>query len=827
MFERIRSDVRYALRWLRRSPGFTLVAILSFAIGIGFNTAVFTLVDAILFRPLPVDRPDRLVDVFTSGTGTFRYSTSSYPDFQDIAQQNEAFAGMLAYSPAMAAVNLPDRSRLAMGEVVSGTYFQVLGLHAAIGRTLAPDDDRPGAPRALVISYGLWTREFANSPDAVGRTMRIHGEPYTIVGVAPAGFTGMLPVLAPEIWVPLAHVDDVEPGGIIDTVPSPTGSTKLDRRGYRWLFVKGRLRDGVSADAAAANLRLIGRRLAAANGQTNKDRELTAVPTSGVHVHPMADQTLRPIGAGLMLVVGLVLVIACANVASMLLARASGRQREIGIRLAIGASRGRLVQQLMTESAVMAALGAAAGAALGWALVRGLTAVRLPIPIPVSFAIGMDARVLLFTLGVTVIAALVAGLMPALSATRSSLAAELKGGVQAGRAAGRRWTLRDTLVASQIAVTLVLLVAAGLLTRSVMAAERIRLGFRTGGLAVVSADMAMIGYDAPREKAFFEQALERVKALPGVESAALVERSPFSINYSRNNTFFPDRDAPDSKGIVLDVTTVSPEYFETFGIPILQGRNFTTADTPGVPKVAIVNETFARTFWPGQSAIGKRFRRQTFDGQEFQIVGVSSDYKVSTVGEAPTPYIHYALAQATGNGSQVVARSAGSAAALLAAMRRELAAMEPNIVFLDSQTMDAQVEATLLPARAGAAGVGAVGIVAMALAAIGLYGVIAYAVARRTREIGIRMALGARPGSVLSLVMRQGLVVALAGVAAGALLAFGAAKAMAGALYGVSPADPVAWLSAVAVLLTVAALANLIPARRAARVNPSRALRGD
>jgi len=481
----------------------------------------------------------------------------------------------------------------------------------------------------------------------------------------------------------------------------------------------------------------------------------------------------------------------------------------------------------MTESAVMAALGAAAGVALGWALVRGLTAVRLPIPIPVSFAIGMDARVLLFTLGVTVIAALVAGLMPALSATRSSLAAELKGGVQAGRAAGRRWTLRDTLVASQIAVTLVLLVAAGLLTRSVMAAERIRLGFRTGGLAVVSADMAMIGYDAPREKAFFEQALERVKALPGVESAALVERSPFSINYSRNNTFFPDRDAPDSKGIVLDVTTVSPEYFETFGIPILQGRNFTTADTPGVPKVAIVNETFARTFWPGQSAIGKRFRRQTFDGQEFQIVGVSSDYKVSTVGEAPTPYIHYALAQATGNGSQVVARSAGSAAALLAAMRRELAAMEPNIVFLDSQTMDAQVEATLLPARAGAAGVGAVGIVAMALAAIGLYGVIAYAVARRTREIGIRMALGARPGSVLSLVMRQGLVVALAGVAAGALLAFGAAKAMAGALYGVSPADPVAWLSAVAVLLTVAALANLIPARRAARVNPSRALRGD
>jgi putative ABC transport system permease protein len=827
VLENLFSDVRFALRWLRRSPAFTLVAIASLAIGIGFNTALFTLVDALLFRPLPVERPDRLVDVFTSGGDGDQYATSSYPDFLDLVAQNDVFTGMLAYSPSMAAVKLADRSRLAMGETVTGNYFQLLGVNAIAGRTLLPEDDKAGAPRAVVISHRLWNREYAASASAVGQTIRIHNQPYTIVGVAPASFTGMVPLLAPEVWTPAAWVDEVEPGGIISTVPSPTGNTRLERRGTRWMFVKGRLKPDATNAAAAANLNLIGKRLQTAYEATNKRFEISTVPTNAVHIHPLADRTLRPIGLGLMLVVGLVLVIACANVASMLLARASGRQKEIGIRLAIGASRRRLIQQLLSESIVMASIGAAAGVAVAWVITRLALSVTLPIPIPLSFALRIDGRVLLFTAGVTVLAALVAGLAPALKATRPNLVNELKSDVSAANAGGRRWTLRDGLVVAQIAATMVLLVAAGLLTRSLMAAQHVDIGFRTGGLAILSTEMSMIGYDDGRAKQFYDRALERVRAIPGVESAALAERLPFSINYNRNKVFLPDRQGPDDTGVVLDVARVSPEYFATLGIQVVQGRNFAPTDTPASPGVAIVNEAMARKWWPNQNTIGKRFRVTTFNGREMEVVGVSADYKVSTVGEGATPYIHYAVAQRPATSEEIIARTRGDAGALLAAMRREMTALEPSVLFLDNQTMDAQVAATLLPARVGAISVSAVGIVAMALASIGLYGVIAYSVARRTREIGIRMALGAKPSAVVGLVMRQGLALAAVGVGVGAVLALGAAKAVAGALYGVSFVDPIAWSAAIVTLLVVSALANLLPARRASVVDPSSALRSE
>src|SRR5262245_16683817 len=464
VFENLFADVRYALRWLRRSPGFTLIAIASLAIGIGFNTTLFTLVDALLFRPLPVERPHELVDVYTTGGDGDTYATSSYPDFLDFKAQNQVFSDMLGYSPSIAAVTLSDRSRLAMGEVVTGNYFQMLGVKARLGRTLTLDDDKPGAPRAAVISYRAWNREYGASPAAVGQTIRIHNQPYTIVGVLPADFIGMVPLIAPEVWTPLAYVDDVEPGGIISNVPSPTGNTRLERRGMRWMFVKGRLKPGVTIDQAAANLRVVAKQLQTTYIQTNKDRDVAMVATNSVHIHPVADRMLLPIAMGLMVVVGLVLVIACASVASMLLARASGRQKEIGIRLAIGASRARLMQQLLSESIVMATLGAIVGVALAWTLTR----LAMSIQLPLSFALRIDSRVLLFTAGVTFIAAIVAGLAPALKTTRPNLVTELKGDVTATQAGGRRWTLRDGLVVTQIAVTMVLLVAAGLLTRSVV-----------------------------------------------------------------------------------------------------------------------------------------------------------------------------------------------------------------------------------------------------------------------------------------------------------------------------------------------------------------------
>ncbi|HVB38066.1 MAG TPA: ABC transporter permease, partial [Vicinamibacterales bacterium] len=558
MLDTLRSDVRYTTRWLRRSPGFAIVAILTLAIGIGFNTALFSVVDAVLFRPLPVKAPSQLVDVYTTGTGGEKWHTTSYPDYLDLKAKNDVFSGMLAWSEMFTAVNLPDRSRLVLGEVVTGNFFQLLGVDATLGRTLLPDDDKPGATKVVVVSNHYWRRELGANPGIVGQPLHIKGHVYTIVGVAPASFTGMIPMLSPEIWVPMAQVDDVQPSGMQEVTPSPTGTTRLEQRGSRWLFVKGRLKPGVSIQQAGANLNVLMRGIDAANPDTNKNRSIDVIASSSVRIHPDADRLLRPIGIGLMVVVGLVLLIACANVASMLLARASARHREIGIRLAIGASRRRLVQQLLTESLVTAALGAACGLALAWALIHAAMGVTLPIPIPLTFDLQIDGRALLFTTAVTALAGLLAGLAPALQSARTALTADLKGEEGATKV-GRRWTLRDGLVAGQMAVTMLLLVMAGLLTRGLVAAQHVNVGFHPGGLAIVSTELEMAGYDAARSKTFYERALDRVRAIPGVESAALADRLPFSVNQTMQRVFIPGRHQTGDKGDIIMSAHVSPE----------------------------------------------------------------------------------------------------------------------------------------------------------------------------------------------------------------------------------------------------------------------------
>ena len=823
MLEHFRADVRYAIGWLVRSPAFTAVAIASLAIGIGFNTALVSIIDALLLRPLPIERPDRIVDIYTKGADGDTYSSTSYPDFLDLRAQNQVFSGMAGYSLAIAALKTGDQSRMALGEVVTGNYFQLLGVKAAIGRTLLPEDDVTGAQRAVAISHSTWMREYGGEPSVIGRTLHMRGQAYTIVGVIEERFRGMMPMIQPEMWLPVAWVEEVEPAGIQDVVPSPTGNTRLERRGQRWMFVKARLRDGETRDSAEANLQVIMSQLAAQHPKTNEKRPIAVA--ADVRVHPQGDAMMRPIAAGLMLGVGLVLLVACANVANMLLARASGRQKEIGIRLAIGASRGRLIRQLLTESLVLSLLGAGAGIALAVLLIRFVEAIPLPMPVPLALTLQVDARVLMFTTIVAAVAGLLAGLAPALKATKPNLTSELKGDRPTVSAGSRRWTLRDGLVAAQTAVTLVLLVTAGLLTRSIIEARNTDLGFRSSGLAVLGIEVGLIGYDEKRADALFDRVLERVRTLPGVEAASGTVRQPLAINYNRNGIFLPGKMEAGAQPIPIAATWVDEAYFNTLGVPLLRGRSFTTADTPETPKIAIVNESFVKTYWPGEDALGNRFRARTADGPEFQVVGVVADYKVDTVGERPTPYIHYALTQRPFTGQVIMARTAGSAGALPNTMRREVLALEPNAIFLDSQTMDAQVDMTLLPARLAAQTASVVGLVATLLAAIGLYGVIAYAVARRTREIGIRMALGAAPGGVIGLIMRQGLTVAVAGVLAGSVLAGLAARAVASALYGVSAYDPIAWSGAIGALIGAAALANFLPARRASLVDPSVALR--
>jgi predicted permease len=447
--------------------------------------------------------------------------------------------------------------------------------------------------------------------------------------------------------------------------------------------------------------------------------------------------------------------------------------------------------------------------------------------VPLALTLQIDTRVMLFTTGIATLAGVLAGLAPALKATRPDLVAELKAERRSWSAGTRRWTLRDALVVAQTGVTLVLLLAAGLLTRSIFKAQGTDLGFRSSGLAVLGTEVGLIGYDERRADALYDRALERIRSLPGVDTVSATVRQPLAINYSRNGVFFAERMQPGDQAVPIAVTWVDDAYFATLGVSLVRGRNFSGVDTTSSPKVAIVNGSFVKTYWPGQDPVGRRFRLRTADGPEFEVVGVSADYKVETVGEQPTPYIHYALSQRTFTGQVFLARTSGDPAALLQTMRREILSLEPNAVFLDSQTMAGQVDMALLPARLAAQTVSLVGLVATLLAAIGLYGVIAYSVARRTREIGIRMALGAAPGGVIRLVMRQGMTVATAGIVAGAVMAYLGARLIAAGLYGISAHDPLAWAGSIAVMLGSAALANYLPARRASLVDPSVALRSE
>ncbi len=686
-----------------------------------------------------------------------------------------------------------------------------------------------GAERVVVLSDRMWRREYGADPAIVGRTLTLRGLSYTIVGVAPASFTGVVPLLTPELWLPVAHLEEVEPAGITDSVPSPVGRTGLERRGTRWMFVKGRLKDGVAAGQAQANVQVIGQQLATAHPETNKGRAMAAVPSEDVRLLvPQAGGILSMGATGLMAVVGLVLLIACANVAGMLLARASARRREISVRLAVGASRARLIQQLLVEGLVLGVGGAAAAVACAWGLIRALVAVELPLPVDVALDLRLDARVLAFALAAAALTGMLASLLPALKASRPNLVGDLRGEAPAARVGGRRWALRDGLVVAQVALTAVLLVVAGLLLRSLGASQRADVGFEPRGLAAIAFDTDMMRYEPARGLEFWRTARARITALPGVTSAAIVSPTlPFTFNFSQHALKIDNRTYVEGqRGEIVENVAISPGYLATLGVPLVEGRDIGAADIDGAPGVVVVNETMARRYWQGESAIGHTV--QVVDtGRTFRVVGVVADHKRHGVLETPSPFAYYAEAQRPSRYNFLLARTSGDAATLLAAMRRELLAMEPGLVVMDASTMDEHMAASLMPARVGAALAMAFGGLGTLLAAIGLYGVIAFSVARRTKEIGLRMALGAEPGGVMAMVMRQGFTLVVAGLVIGSLLAAGAAVTLRGLLYGVTPFDPWAWLAAIGAMIAAGAFANAVPARRAMRVEPLTALRTD
>jgi macrolide transport system ATP-binding/permease protein len=820
-------DLRYALRMLGKNPGFTAVAVITLALGIGLNTAIFSVVNAVLFMPLPVRAPEQLAGVYNTEPQEFiTHVPMAYPDYRDLRDANHSFDGLIGYSLLPLALDRGDESERVFGEIVTGNYFTTLGVNAVLGRMLLPDDDRaPGAHPVTVLSYATWQRRFGSNPDIVGRRIHLNGNNFTVIGVAPREFHGLLRGIAPELWVPMMMHGTLRVQAAMNVEDGPSNVESLENRRRRWMWVIGRLKPGITLEQAQAEAQIVAQRMALQYPDTNRDRKIGLLHTNDVKILPGLGKVLYGTSFVLMGIVALVLLVASANVANMLLARATARRKEICVRLALGATRARIVKQLLTESLVLSLLGGGLGLLLAAWSNAALNAIQLPLPVQIALGLTLDYRVLGFTTFVATITAVLFGLAPALQATKRDLTVALKeeSGATAGGRSKRR--LQRSLVVAQLAVCLILLVFAGLSVRSMQNAHRIDPGFDSKGVVVGTFDPGSRGYTKPQVEEFYRALGERARALPGVESVALTTHLPLSFDITIEKV------APEGLDIGLDRTwpeadasSVGPGYFSTLRIPITRGREFSEQDRPKTPFVAIVNETMASKYWPRRDPIGQRVRFET-KGPYYQVVGVARDGKYRTLGEEPRPFIYRALLQSFPNEPAMLIRAAGNPGALVGSLRQEARHLDEKVPVIELRTVNEAISVSLLLPRTGATLFGLFGVLGLVLASVGLYGVVAYMVSQRTREIGIRMALGARRVDILRLVLGQGLKLVLTGIALGLAGALALTRTLASILYGVSATDP-ATFAGVAVLLTgVALLAFSLPARRAVRVDPISALR--
>ncbi len=818
--ESLLADVRHAARSLWKSPGFTTVAVLTLGLGIGANSAIFTLIDAVLLRPpAGVVEPDRLVTIYTSDFSSGDFGTSSYPDFEAIRAEREVFAGVAAYSFRPVALSTGDRAEMLNATLVSPEYFSLLGLVPSAGRLIGPDDvTAPGASPVAVVSHGMWRSRFGGEPGAVGRVVRINGREFILIGVAPQGFRGLQGVVENDLWIPITMDRALEPDG-------------LTSMGNRSLLVVGRLANGVSVEQAQARLTALARsrfeqfpdwwRTVRGDG-----RKLTVRPESYARVPPRGRAVVVTMSAMLMIVVGLVLLIACANIANLLLARATGRAREIAVRLSLGATRRRLMQQLLTESLLVALLGGVAGLGAAAWLADLIVRLRPPVNFPIRLAVETDTRVLLFTLGVSLLTGVVFGLLPAFRASRPQLVAELKGDV-IGRRTGRWFGPRNLLVVGQLAVSLVLLVGAALFLRSLARAQSVDPGFDADNVVLMSLALEAQGYNEARTRAFYDQLLERARALPGVEGATLATTVPLGGSYQRRGTRIEGYTPGPGESTETNWNVVAPDYFRVMRVPVVRGRPFTEADRDGAPLVVMINEAFARRYWPGQDPIGKGINigGGSPAGQFRPVIGVVADGKYRSLAEDPLPFLYVPLGQQNRAWMTLHVRAAGDPGRLLTLLRDEVRLLDLNLPIVNPTTLRDQVGLAVLPQRLAATLLSGFGAVAVLLAVIGLYGVMAYAVSRRTREFGIRSALGANRRDVALLVVGEGLALAGAGLIIGMAAAVAVTRFARALLFDVSPLDPIAFGVVTSVLLGVTVVASYVPARRATRVDPMVALR--
>jgi predicted permease len=818
-------DVRIAGRLLRKSPTFTITAALSLAVGIGANTAIFSLVNALLLKARPgIHQPGQLVDVGRSTDGR-GFDNSSYPNYIDLRDEARSFAGLAAYRLEPIAMSLRDaeggpgnaEAESIYTITASENFFSVLGTNAAAGRLFGPDEDaRARTHPTMVLSHALWERKYNRDPGVVGRAVLVNGTETVVIGVAEDHFRGTN-FISPDAWLPIGSFPTFNAqriGGADDLLAM--------RRGV-WLALIGRLQPDVAPAQAQAELTTIAAQLERAYPDSN--RAMTwRVAASSLVPTPVRGPVTGFLGL-LMTIVGLVLLIACVNLVGVLVARGMSRRREVAVRLAIGASRGRLVRQLVTETLLVFALGCGAGVLFASWLTNLLASTTSSLPFPVALDLGLDRRVLLFAVLLTLMSGLLSGLLPALQSARTDLVMGLKD--DPGRVVFRRVRLRGALVVGQVALSCLLFLAAALLTRSLQHAAEIHPGFEASGVDVITLDLTMGGYSDEAAAGFAEQVIDRVGSLPGVTHVAVSRVIPLTGNaMSFGRVGRPGQDLRRD-AIQADWNVVSPGYFETLRVALVRGRAFTDADRSGGPRVTIVNETFARQVWGDADPVGQRLALESFGTTgELTVVGVARDGKYRTLGEHPVPFIYVPLAQQFDRRLSLLVRTAGGTTAI-PAVRAALRDLNANLPLIRAERLADAVAIALVPQRLAATLAAGLGLVGLLLAAIGIYGVTAFSVAQRTREIGLRVALGADRSEVLRLVLRQGLLLAASGVALGLALGAMASRLLSSWLYGTGAADGVAYAAVGVLFLAIAGAASYLPARAAARINPLAALRVD
>ncbi|MEJ7576814.1 MAG: ABC transporter permease [Pyrinomonadaceae bacterium] len=803
-------DIRFAARMLVRSPMFTVVAVLSLALGIGANTAIYSIVRAVLLSPLPVEKPEHLV-VFSSGV-------ISHPAYTDFRDRNNVLTGLAAYAPRELSMSRDGRPELVTGGIVTGNYFSVLGVQTVVGRAFLSEEDQPlSAQRVAVISHALWQRSFGGDSEVAGKTFVLNDQTFTVVGVAPQGFKGVRLSESLDLWIPVADLSQVMTG---------ERARLNNQRSWDWLSAVGRLKKDVSIEQAGAELNIIASGLEQAYPtETPTKFNVALAPVATAATGVKARKEVVRFIAILFAVVGMALAIACANVANLLLARATGRRKEIAVRLALGASRARIIRQLLTESLLLSALGGAIGLLVALWAADVLAAYELPGRIAIrNLNLGLDSAMLGYTLLVSLVTGVLFGLIPALQASKPDLVSTIKD--QGSSRTFARSGLRDAFLVLQIALCLVLLIGAGLFVKSLRTALAIDPGFETEKVALASVNLGLQRYTQARAGEFRRQVIERVERLPGVVSASWTNSPPVAPDFSRVESMSIEGYEPQaSEKLQAEVNNVGVNYFQTIGVTFARGRDFDNRDREGAPLVAVINETFARRYWSDADPIGKSI---SFGKDQRTVIGVVKDSKYHSLSEDALPFVYLPLAQAGSamlDSTTLLVHTAGVPGGVLASVRSEINSLDANLPLFNVKTMNEHLGDALMVQRFGSTLLGFFSLLTLALASVGIYGVVSYSVSQRTREIGVRMALGANRSAILKLMLWRGTLPVVVGIGVGLGTALILTRAVHSFLYGVSTTDAATFISAALLLGVVALVACYIPARRATKVDPMVALR--